>query len=214
MTWTFYDANGQEKRAIANIVGPQGPQGIQGPLGPSGSVPVGSAFPSSPVDNQQFDLQESVMSVAGVRWRFVYNTAKSWWEFVGGAPLVASSESPVSTASTTHVNQTDMTIDLPYLGRYDIRVEALLTTAAVSGNAAFLGIGFGTTIGTDNQSAVVGTSGAVAVSGFSSADCRMDINNPLSLNIKQSLRSSAGSPGTVTATRQRKLIILPVRIPV
>jgi len=214
MTWTFYDANGQEKRAIANIVGPQGPQGIQGPLGPSGSVPVGSSFPSTPVDGEQFDLQESVMSVAGVRWRFVYNAAKSWWEFVGGAPLIASSDSPVSTSSTTYVNQSDMTIDLPYLGRYDIRVEALLQTNAAAGNAALISIGFGSTIGSDMQSAAINTAAAVAGLGTATAQTRIDINNPLSLNIKQSLRSGATGPGTVTAVRQRKLIVLPVRIPV
>jgi len=194
--------------------GAKGDKGDQGIPGSFGVVNKGSAFPASPIDGEQFDLQESVMSAAGVRWRFVYNAAKSWWEFVGGAPLIASSDSPVSTSSTTYVNQGDMTIDLPYLGRYDIRVEALLTTNNVAGNGACISIGYGSTVGIDAQSAIISTVAAVANTSFASAQTRVDISNPLNLNIKQSLRSGSVGAGTVTAVRQRKLIITPVRIPV
>jgi hypothetical protein len=213
MTWTFYNAAGQEKQAVANMVGPAGPEGPQGPLGPGAVVLRGASFPATPADGETFDLQESVMYAAGVTWRFSYRAGRSWWEFVGGAPLIASSESSVSTASTTHVNQTDMTIDLPYPGRYDIRVEAFLQTAAIAGNSAFLAIGYGTTVGGDGQAAVLSTAAAASTGGVVSAHARQDIALA-NLNIKQSLRSSAGSPGTVTALRQRKLIITPVRIPV
>ena len=153
------------------------------------------------------------MYAAGVTWRFAWRSGRSWWEFVGGAPMIAESNSSVSTSSTGYVNQGDMTMDLPYPGRYDIRVEAFLQTAAIATNAALIAIGYGSVIGSDLQAAALSTPVAVSAGGVVGASSRADVSLA-NLNIKQSLRSSAGGAGTVTALRQRKLIVLPVRIPI
>jgi hypothetical protein len=213
MTWTFYNAAGQEKQAVANMVGPAGPTGPQGPLGPGAVTAKGASFPSSPSDGETFDLQESTMYAAGVTWRFVWRSLRSWWEFVGGAPMIAESNSSVSTSSTSYVNQTDMTMDLPYPGRYDIRVEAFLQTAAIATNAALISVGYGSVIGSDLTAAVLSTPTTTSAGGVVSSNHRTDVALA-NLNIKQSLRSSSGGAGTVTALRQRKLIVTPVRIPI
>lgn len=111
-----------------------------------------SSLPGSPTDGQEvfFDT-----GTAGVIWYLRYNASASGsykWEFLGGPPLVAASNTTRSlTNQTSYTNlPTDpLSIELPLSGDFDVKIEAQIQ---LSGSAGIGRVTYSTDSGGSNAS--------------------------------------------------------------
>jgi hypothetical protein len=120
------------------------------PIGAS----IGTTFPSSPVDGQSYHYVADATN--GVVWQFIYRAASASsykWEFVGGAPLLATVNTPETTASTSYADPTTPgpTVTTPLAGDY--LVDAYVTGSHVSTAAAtFTSFSVGASAASDDDS--------------------------------------------------------------
>jgi len=179
-----------------------------GPLPVGGLQPSYPDFPPNPVDGQVVNFQDSTMRAAGCRWSFVYRAGGTAggglykWEFIGGAPYQVSTDAVFSTAATAYAATAGPAFTLPFPGIYDIEIMGRVTTAAVAGNTAFLSYACGGTGANDNWSAIVSTPAAAVTTAGVTALARLTLTIA-QLDLAAAMRSSAGSPGTVSSTFRR-----------
>ena len=152
--------------------------------------------------------QSYIMRAAGCRWSFVYRAGGTAggglykWEFIGGAPYQVSTDAVFSTAATAYAATAGPAFTLPFPGIYDIEIMGRVTTAAVAGNTAFLSYACGGTGANDNWSAIVSTPAAAVTTAGVTALARLTLTIA-QLDLAAAMRSSAGSPGTVSSTFRR-----------
>ena len=94
---------------------------------PSGGV--GTSFPSSPNDKDEFTYVAD--GTNGVYWRFKYRSATTKWIFIGGAPLfsqVLTSEA-VDSGTYTALATPGPSITLPFAGDYDVSIGVHVSPA-------------------------------------------------------------------------------------
>jgi len=112
---------------------------------------VGTSFPASPVDGQEYVYAADIPN--GVYWRFVYNTAQAAWIFSGGSPLsayVGPTESTVSTGFTD-LATVGPSITLPFAGTY--LVEYFARAGPAAGDSTRYAPQYGATAPNVNESA-------------------------------------------------------------
>jgi hypothetical protein len=148
-------------------------------------------------------------------WQLTYSsqTGDAYpWVCVGGVPLWDEVLTSEATASTTYAALATAGPDFttPLAGIYEILVGAQCSTAAVSGNTAFVSYDVGGTAANDQWAAYASAAAAVSVSVTPARKERHTISSASQLIICK-YRSSATASGTVTFVR-RWLHGMPIRV--
>jgi hypothetical protein len=138
MTWTFYNALGEEKNEETSIfIGPSAPVGTQ-PLWLDTDeveiprVGIVTALPGSPVDGQE--VYYLVDAASGRVWHLRYRAASTSpykWEFVGGSPVNAGPQGAVTHAVVSEIALTSgPTLTVPLSGDYRVGMRCRHQTNA------------------------------------------------------------------------------------
>ena len=168
------------------------------------TIPVVTSLPASPYDGQEIYYQTAAMLADHVMWHFRYNAASSSthkWEFLGGAPIVASevfTDQTTSSTSFTDLTTVGPTLQLPIPGVYEIAFGCALWGATGYASVYYSG----------------------SVADFDAVKMTTGINIPVSVS-RQMIRSATsgtikimykvGVAGTLHAS-DRFLHVRPVRI--
>lgn len=197
MTWTFYNAQGQQKR------------------GAGSSIPLVTALPGSPVNGQEIYYQDASMATDGVVWHLRYNASSASaykWEFVGGPPLRASVDTDQTfTAGATFVDAATVgpQVTLPLAGDYSYGFTAnLYVSGQTTGGGIATGLGLA-----GAQPTGVDVASSYHITGIGNTPTRMGtlLAQPASRVVK--LMHQAGTAlGGTPHTRYRELQVTPVRV--
>jgi hypothetical protein len=106
------------------VTGATGPAGATGPTGAGTDIPIVSALPGSPSDEDEIYLEVGSGDEQRL-WHLKYDasiTDDSKWRVVGATPLYAFAATPVNTTSTSFVDLGSGTpsIALPVRGTYEV----------------------------------------------------------------------------------------------
>lgn len=172
-------------------------------------VALVTALPSAPANGTTVDYQSAAMAVDGVRWRLTYNaqSASAYkWEFVGGTPLFSEVATSESTTSGTYVDLATVgpSVTTPLAGDYDVTIEAVAASSAVS---SFAGMSYaiGGTAATDADYAHVNSQ--VANQEIVATRTRRKTGLPASTALVAKYRTSASA-----SYHSRMMRVIPVRV--
>ena len=154
---------GSPAQIVAQLVEPNDPVPVGGTpftqiLTPSGSItPVSeitrvTVLPATPVDGQVVTLVVDAVNFPGVEWLLIFNASTSYWDFIGGSPLIVSATTALPGTSTW-TNLVSLT--LAHAGDYQFDGGYFASYNAAGAGTQFAGLG--------KNGVNVGTTGAVSV---------------------------------------------------
>lgn len=171
-------------------------------------------YTSIPTEDNYEGRQIVLKVAADTMWDLVYSstTGDAYpWIVIGGPALYSAVAAGESTASTSYTDLATVgpSLDVPFIGAYDISVGALLQTASIVGNAAVVSFAGPSFAASDDYAGHVTTAAAAPTLAYSEKTTRIFMSAAGTVAAKY--RSSTANPGTITAHR-RRLIIRPVRL--
>lgn len=181
------------------------------------NTPLVSALPSAPFDGMELRLQTASMltdsAVFTVRYNVNDASGSYKWQYVSG-----SWRQSQDTDLTTHsgggayeaLTGDTLSMTLPAAGDYTIRWGAL-AYAFVNGITVNVGVAFGGTVATDNDS-VVNSPSSVGVQADAADIDRMKKFTGLSASTVVTLKYKTGAGSGASHFMRRHLEIVPVRI--
>lgn len=182
--------------------------------GKAGVPPLVTSLPAAPANGDEIYLQTAQMKTDNATWRLRYDASVAdayKWVYLGGALVQSAVTTLETTAATAFADLATVGPQqaIDYAGLYDVSFDALLQTAAVSGNAAIATIVGPGVAAADGNALQVQTAAAAATLAHASRSVRATFTAGGA--VKMQYRSSAGAPGTVGFQR-RALRLTPVRI--